>query len=168
VPYTLLSLLFQHQHLHSDINVCFTVLIIFIFKCRQESLLPHNKMMVALMHHLLGNLGVTLVENVFFSLQYIMAAGAVTSSLILFRLTVRTFLFLFLCTIVLLSCCLPFLIRWWSSRPSYLPSLSSVVVRRCRHCRGRYLRRCCRCSRRHPPPPLPVICLIVVCITKEL
>ncbi len=40
----------------------------------------------SLMHHLLGNLGITLVENVFFSLQHTIAA--VTSSLILFCLIV--------------------------------------------------------------------------------
>ncbi len=50
--------------------------------------MPHNKMMVTLMHHLLSNLCVILVENGLFSLQYIMAA--VTSLFILFCLTVRT------------------------------------------------------------------------------
>ena len=58
--------------------------------------------------------------------------------------------------------CLPFLIRWWPYRPV-------VVVIRHRRCfRGRCLcrRRCCSC--RHLPPPLPVICLIVVCIADRL
>ena len=48
-----------------------------------------------------------------------------------------------------------------------------VIVVRCRRCcRGRCLRHhChrhrCHCRRRHLPPLLPVICLIVVCITTE-
>ena len=73
--------------------------------------------------------------------------------------------------IVLLLCRFPFLIRWCPSCPPYLPlssSLSSVVCCH-RHCRGRWLRRHCHhhLSCCHLPPPLPVICLNVVCIATE-
>jgi hypothetical protein len=56
--------------------------------------------------------------------------------------------------IVVSSCPLPFLIRWWLSRPPYCHRRRRCRRRRGRHRRGRHRRgrRCCH-RRLLPPPP---------------